>query len=159
MVLVEIDAFPLAEKFEDAHHGGMRLALAALVVGDGVGMHAQPLRHLVLVEVELLACNQQLLRECQFRHKRSQITDDRLQMTGKNTEQLTTAICNLSSSSAARTLAAPRPPLAHTAPASPMCLWQYAPWRRAGPPCRDSRRSRGARRGRSCPASRPGRWR
>jgi hypothetical protein len=31
-------------------------------------MHAQPLGHLVLVQVELLARNNQLLSECQFSH-------------------------------------------------------------------------------------------
>ena len=68
-ILVKTYALLFAQQIEHAHHGRMRFALAPLVVGDGVGMDAQPLRHLVLIEVELLARNQQLFSECSFRHE------------------------------------------------------------------------------------------
>ena len=60
LILVKTDALLLAEQIEHAHHCRMRLAFAALVLGDGVGVHAQPLGHLVLIEVELLAGDEQL---------------------------------------------------------------------------------------------------
>ena len=52
---VKSDAVFFAEQVKHAHDGRMRLALAALVLGDGIWMHAKQLGHLVGVEVELLA--------------------------------------------------------------------------------------------------------
>ena len=68
-ILVKADAVLLAQHLEHPHHGRMRLALAPLVLGQRVGMHAQPLGHLVLIEVQLLARDQQLLPKTQFRHQ------------------------------------------------------------------------------------------
>jgi hypothetical protein len=68
-ILVKADAVLLAQQIEHPHHGRMRLALAPLVLGDRVGMHAQPLRHLVLIEVKLLARDQQLFSKTQFGHE------------------------------------------------------------------------------------------
>ena len=62
-VLVKADALLLAEQIEHAHHSGMRLAFAAFVVGDGVGVDAEALGHLVLIEIELLAGDEQLFSE------------------------------------------------------------------------------------------------
>ncbi len=69
LVLVKADAVLFAEQLEHPHHRRMRLALAALVLGERVGMHAQPLGHLVLKEVKLLARDQQLFSESQFGHE------------------------------------------------------------------------------------------
>ena len=55
---VETNIVLLAEQVEHAHHRRVRLALAALVLGNRVGMHAQQLGHLVGIEVELLARDQ-----------------------------------------------------------------------------------------------------
>ena len=68
-VVVKTNALLLAEQVEHAHHRRMRLAFAALVLGERVGMHAQPLGHFVLKEIELLARDQQLFSETQFRHE------------------------------------------------------------------------------------------
>ncbi len=65
---VEADAVLFAEQVEHAHNGGVRLALAALVFGDGVGMHAQLLGHLVWIEIELLARDEQFFAKREFRH-------------------------------------------------------------------------------------------
>jgi hypothetical protein len=54
-VLVKTDAFLIAQQVEHADDGSVGLALAALVFPDGVGVHAQLLGHLVLIEVELFA--------------------------------------------------------------------------------------------------------
>jgi len=62
-VLVEADAFLFAQHFEHAHDGRVRLAFAALVLPYGVRMHAQPLSHLVLKEVELLARDDEFFAE------------------------------------------------------------------------------------------------
>ena len=60
---VEADVVLLAEQVEHAHHGCVRLALAALVLGDGIWMHAEQLGHLVGVEVELLARDEKFFAE------------------------------------------------------------------------------------------------
>ncbi len=70
-ILVKADALLLAEQIEHPHHGRMRLAFAALVLGDGVGVHAEALRHFVLIEIELLAGDEQLFSESQFWHEDS----------------------------------------------------------------------------------------
>ena len=62
-VLVKANALLFAEQIEHAHYRRMRLAFAALVFGERVGMHSQPLRHFVLIEIELLARDQQLFSE------------------------------------------------------------------------------------------------
>ena len=62
-VLVKANALLLAQQVEHAHHCRVRLALAALVFGERVGMHSQPLRHFVLIEIELLARDKQLFSE------------------------------------------------------------------------------------------------
>ncbi len=59
----ETDVVLLAEQVEHAHRGGVGLALAALVLGDGVWMHAEQLGHLVGVEVELLARDEKFFAE------------------------------------------------------------------------------------------------
>ncbi len=68
-ILVKADALLLAQQIEDPHHSRMRLALAPLVLGDRVGVHAQPLGHLVLKEIELLPRDQQLFSKTQFGHE------------------------------------------------------------------------------------------
>ena len=62
-VFIEADVVLLAEQLEHAHYGCMRLTFAALVFGEGVGVHPQLLGHLVLEEIELPACDQQLFSE------------------------------------------------------------------------------------------------
>ena len=62
-VLVKANALLLTEQIEHAHHRRVRLALAALVFGERVGVNPQPLRHFVLIEIELLARDEQLLSE------------------------------------------------------------------------------------------------
>jgi hypothetical protein len=62
-VLVKADAFLLAQQVKHAHDSGVGLALAALIFPNGIGVHAQLLRHLVLVEVKLLARDDQLFAE------------------------------------------------------------------------------------------------
>ena len=69
LVLIKANALLLAQQIEHAHHRRVRLAFAALVLGERVGMHSQPLRHLVLIEIKLLARDQQLLSESKFRHE------------------------------------------------------------------------------------------
>ena len=70
-VLIKANALLFAEQIEHAHHRRVRLAFAALVFGKRVGMHPQPLRHLVLIEIELLARDEQLFSEGQVRHEYS----------------------------------------------------------------------------------------
>ena len=62
-VLIKANALLFAEQIEHAHHRRVRLAFAALVFGERVGMHSQPLRHFVLIEIELLARDEQLFSE------------------------------------------------------------------------------------------------
>ncbi len=71
-VFIEAHAFLLAQQVKHAQHGGMRLAFAALVLPYRVGVHAQPLRHLVLVQIELLARDDEFFAEGEFRHERLQ---------------------------------------------------------------------------------------
>ena len=59
----------LAQNLEDAHHRRVRLAFAPFVLGQRVSMNPEPLGHLVLIKVKLLACNQQLLPKTQFGHE------------------------------------------------------------------------------------------
>ena len=68
-VLVEAHAFLFAQQVKHAQHGRVRLAFAALVFPHRVGMHAQPLRHLVLVEIELLARDDEFFAESEFCHE------------------------------------------------------------------------------------------
>ena len=67
-VLVKADALLLAQQVEHADDSSVGLALAALVFPDGVGVHAQLLGHLVLIEVELLACDDEFFAEGEFWH-------------------------------------------------------------------------------------------
>ena len=50
-ILVKANVVLLAQHLEDSHHRRMRLALAPFVLGQRVGVHAQPLRHLILIEI------------------------------------------------------------------------------------------------------------
>src|ERR1035438_4000106 len=47
----------------------MRLAFATFVLRHRVDVYAKPLGHLVLIEIQLLASDQQLFSECQFSHE------------------------------------------------------------------------------------------
>ena len=71
LILVKTNTVLLAQQLKHAHRRRMRLALAPLVLGHRVGMHPQPLGHLVLIEVQLPPRNQQLLSKRKFSHKNS----------------------------------------------------------------------------------------
>jgi hypothetical protein len=70
LIVVKTDALLLAEQVEHPYHCRMRLAFAALVIGDGVGVYAQPLGHLILIQAELLAGDEQLFSKSEFWHLR-----------------------------------------------------------------------------------------
>ena len=57
-----------AEQVEHANHCGVRLSFTALVLGDRIGMHTQQLGHLIRVEVELPARDDEFFAEAEFWH-------------------------------------------------------------------------------------------
>ena len=67
-VFVEADVVLFAKNVEDANDGGLRLAFALLVFPDGIGMDAELLGHLVLIEVQLLAREDEFFAKAKFGH-------------------------------------------------------------------------------------------
>ena len=171
LILVKTDTFLLAEQVEHPHHRGVGLAFAALVFCDGVGVDAEALCHLVLIDIELLASDEQLFSEGQFWHvflsasqqvsRASRVLASQLKPCSSRSNATSPADC---AHTATASLLLRRPSVRRLRPDRTRrgdrgCLWRCVPWRRERRWCRGSRRSRDARRGRSCLAFLPGRWR
>uniref|UniRef100_E6PWW5 Uncharacterized protein n=1 Tax=mine drainage metagenome TaxID=410659 RepID=E6PWW5_9ZZZZ len=67
-VFFKADVVLLAEDVEDANDRGLRFSFALLVFPDGVGVDAKFFGHLVLVEVELLAGEDEFFAKREFGH-------------------------------------------------------------------------------------------